>query len=80
MFIAVCLQEQDYIEKSREAFEKTWEIINTNEGWKLEQGRDLHEGQVYTRTFPKTGKLFKLEVSSVIQGNLYHLYCDFCGH
>jgi hypothetical protein len=56
------VQEVDYLEKAQEAWDKAWEILHIDDGWKKDAGSSLETGIVYSRHLKHIGKLFKLEV------------------
>ncbi len=65
-------QEQEYLQKSREVWDKTWEMLNTQDNWKREAGNNLESGCVHSRRFPGIGKVYKLQVRARI-GKIHHV-------
>ena len=58
----VLLQNNEYVKIGEAAWDRSWEILHDQDGWKLHKGSDLDTGTVHSKKFENEGNCFKLQV------------------
>ena len=57
------MQQDEFLAIADHTWDRAWEILHDDDGWKLEKGSDLQTGLVHSKHYPETGKCFKLQVT-----------------
>ena len=63
-------QEHEYSLKASEAWQKVVDFYEDSEGWKIDKGHSLEEGIISSKGYSGIGKVYKLEVSALVQNGL----------